>query len=365
MTIATGVLEMKTVNVLSSTRRGEWDGFLSASPDSTFYHTYEWTEILRIGAGIVPSFWGLWLDGELSVIWPCFVIPAFGGKLLYSPSTDGAPLVKSGVKLDCLNDIVQYAFATARKQGVLHWSFDVPTKSYFVNLAPGLGFESSSSPRCTYNVDTALPSETLWKRLASVTRTAVRQARKNSLEIKSSSEHDEFAAFFSIYQSTMRRRQLTALRDPGSLATWLMRLTEEGKTKLFVATYRGDIVAGVLLLLYKKRAHWWLGASLPDSWKLRPNELLMWNVIEWASNFGYYNLELGGTPSRETHGLNTFKRHLGGERVELVRFTLPVNHLKDQLSTSLVGMYRKVKQHGLVPQFFTDRVLKRRNAWFD
>jgi len=367
VTIATGVLSMKTVSVLGSKERGEWDNFVSVSPGTTFYHTYEWTEILRIGAGIVPSFWGLWLDGELVVVWPCFVIPAFGGKVLsfYSASTDYAPLVKSGVELECLNDVVRYVLSTAKKQEVLHWSFDAPKQSYFLNIAPKLGFASTPSPRCTFTIDTTLPSEALWEQVDRVIRRAVRRARTRGLEIKASCELDDLTSFLSIYQSTMRRRHLTSLRDPDSLLPLLSQLEKERKAKLFVATDNGKIIAGALLLLHKQRAYGWLAGSQPDSWMLSPNEALIWNQIEWASKLGYSSLDLGGTPSERTHGLHTFKRHFGGEEVELVRFTLPVQHLKDAFCTTLVQTYRKVKQHGLVPGLFTDRVLADGDVWFD
>ena len=358
---------MKTVNVLGLREKEEWDDFISASPDTTFYHTYEWTEILRVGAGIVPSFWGLWLDGALAVIWPCFVVPAFGGKVLsfYSASTDYAPLVRSGVKLECLNEIVQHVLSTAKKQDVLHWSFDAPKHSYFVNIAPNLGFTTAPSPRCTYTVDTTLPSEALWKQLDNKTRRLVRKARTRGLEVKTSREPDDLSSFLSIYQATMRRRHLTSLRDPDALLPLLIQLENEGKAKLFVATSEGKIVAGALLLLHKQRAYGWLAGSNPESWLLSPNEVLIWNQIEWASKLGYSSIDLGGTPSQRTHGLHIFKRHFGGEEVDLMRFTLPVKHLKDAFCSAIVETYRNVKQHGLVPGFLADRVLGDRDVWFD
>ena len=355
---------MVTIDVLTPKHREEWDKFTLASPEATFHHTFDWAETLHVGYGVIPSFWGLWLNSELAAIWPSCLVPAFGGRILFAHSTDGAPVVKEGLNPQLLGSMVAHVLETARKQGVLHWSFDVPQKSYFVKFAPRWAFKSAPSPRCTYTLDTTQEPEILWKRLASEVRTAVRKAKKHGLEAKDSQESDDFTAFLSAYQSTMRRRQLTDFRNPRSLVTLFSGLAHEGKAKLFVATDRNRLVAGVFLLLHKQTAHWWIGGSYPDSWRLRPNELLLWTAIEWASKSGYRHLDLGGTPSRRTHGLNIFKRHLGAERVELTRLTLPINPLKDILTTKLASTYRMFKERGLIPRSLADMIL-RGNLWFD
>jgi CelD/BcsL family acetyltransferase involved in cellulose biosynthesis len=357
---------MKSVNVLALREREEWDNFLSLFPDSTFYDTYEWAEIQRAGAGITPYVLGFWQDGELVAIWPSFIIPYFGGNVLSCyAATNSAPLVKDGVTLECLNEIVEYVVSDATKRyDILHWSFDAPRDSYFTNLAGMLGFSRTPSPRCAYSLDTTFTSDVLWKKLASQARNAVRRARRSSLEVKISAESDDIAAFLSIFQSTMERARgfHGYVRHPDSLLPLLVRLESEQKMKLFVAADDGNVVAGVLLLLHKQNVHWWLGGSYQESWSLRPNELLMWSVIEWASESGYHKLDLGANPSDQAHGLNTFKRHLGAEKSELVRFTLPVMHLKDVVCTNLVGAYAKAKQWGLVPRFLAPRS---RDARFD
>ena len=338
---------MATAGLLSSTQRKEWDDFVSRSQESTFYHSFDWTELVSIGAGNVPSYWGLWLDGDLAVVWPCFLTRAFGGNLLNFPySTNGAPILKDNSDLDSLDEVVKYAVRAGKRQNVLHWSLDVPKQSPFANIAPRLGFECSPSPRCTYNVDTTLDSEVLWNRVGHSAKTAVRKARANGLVVDASNEPADIASFLSLYQSTMQRRQLTHLRDVDSLAPLLQRLGEQGKTKLFVAMDGGTIIAGALLLLHKHKAHGWLGTSTPESWSRRPNELLIWTAIEWCSNCGYHNLELGGTPSDPKHGLNIFKRHLGRK----TRGTRPLGTPRQLLEKRVLHRTRRHLSWGQTPR---------------
>jgi len=359
---------MKSVNVLGPQEREEWDNFISLLPDSTFYDTYEWTEIQRAGAGITPFFLGFWKDNELAAVWPSSIIPAFGGNVLscYS-TTNAAPLAKGAVTLDCLNDIVEYVLSDAKKYDILHWSFNAPRDSYFTNFADKLGFSSAPSSECTWRLDTAFTSDVLWKKLASQARTAIRKAKKSGLEVKISSEPDDMATFlFDIFPSTVERAQgLYGFRHPDSMLPLLIKLENEQKVKLFVAADNRKLVAGALFLLHKQNVHWWIGGSYPESWGLRPNELLMWSVIEWASERGYHTLDLGPAPSDQAHGLNTFKRHLGAERLELVRFTLPVKRLKDAVCTNLVGAYTKAREWGLVPSLVASRFPRSKDVRFD
>jgi len=359
---------MKSVKVLGLQDKEEWDDFISVLPDSTFYDTYEWAEVMRAGAGITPFFLGFWKDKELAAIWPSSIVPAFGGNVLscYS-TTNGAPIVKDRATLDCVNDIVEYVLSDAKKYDILHWSFETPRDSYFTNFADMLGFSSAPSSRCTWRLDTTLTSDVLWKKLASQARTAIRRAKKSSLEVKSSAEPDDMATFlFRIFPSTVERaRGLYGFRHPDSVLPLLIRLVNEQKMKLFLAADNGKAVAGALFLLHKQNVHWWIGGSYQESWGLRPNELLMWSVIEWASESGYHNLDLGPAPSDQAHGLNTFKRHLGAEKSELVRFTLPVRHLKDTVCTNLVGAYTKARHWGLVPSFLASRTNRGRDVQFD
>jgi len=359
---------MKSVNVLGLREREEWDDFISVLPDSTFYDTYEWAEILRAGAGITPFFLGFWKDKKLAVIWPSSIVPAFGGNVLscYS-TTNAAPLVKDGVTLECLNDIVEYVLSDAKKYDLLHWSFEAPRGSYFTNFADMLGFSDAPSSRCTWRLDTTFTSDVLWKKLASQARTAVRRAKKSSLEVRISAESDDLDTFlFHIFPSTVERaRGLYGIRHPDSLLPLLIRLENEQKMKLFLAAHNGKMVAGALFFLHKQNVHWWIGGSYPGSWGLRPNELLMWSVIEWASECGYHNLDLGPAPSDQAHGLNTFKRHLGAEKLELVRFTLPVRRLKDAVCSNLVGAYTKAREWGLVPSLVASRFPRSKDVRFD
>jgi hypothetical protein len=347
--LAFGVL---LVDRLVSKYRHEWEIFTSTCGEASFYHTYEWDRLLRLGfKDENPLSWGLWLDGELAAIWPTSVVPGFMGRVLYSipHSTYGAPITRDGFDPTLLRYLVAHVLDVSSKEGMLHWSVDLPRNSRYVEVMSLSGFRTESCPICAFSIDTSVDTDVLWKQLASETRTAVRKARKLGLEVRESSEREELRKYSHICELTMERHHKSA---PSWEFFDLLHsiLIGKGRARLFLATSQSKIVAGLILFIHNQIAHWWSGASLQDSWKMRPNELLLWHAIEWASNSGIRSLDLGSTPSDRDSGQNLFKRHLGAERIDLVRLTLPVDRTKDLLFATTLNTYHQFKRRGAIPR---------------
>ena len=345
---------MQAVTVLDATNRREWEQLISSCKQSTFFHTFDSATLFRC-MGQTPVHWGLWLDGELAVVWPTHLLSAFGGKVLRV----SAPATIEGVDATQLHRLVSHIVDATKKEGAFHWSADIRVDSPFLELAPRCGFESWPSRMCTYVVNTTVGHDLLWKQLASVARTGVRQARKHGLDVKQAQDPEDIRTFISIYHSTMERLHAPDYSNDESLVSLLSVLIPEGKAKLFTAHDRESMVAGLVLLLHKQTAYWWIGGSTAESWKMRPNELLLWSIMEWASNSGLREFDLGGAPVRRGHGLHLFKRHLGGQRVDMTHLHLPLNAMKDFLVDSLVSSGIRLYESGLVPRRISSLVLKK------
>jgi len=356
---------MLLVEALTSKHRSEWEQFTSTCPEATFFHTYEWEKMLHLGVRTERAkYWGLWLDDELVAIWPTSVVPAFGGLILYSlpHSNFGAPIIKKGVDIALLHEMIPPIHEEAKNHGVLHWATDVRKESGLLGNARHWGFDVRPSSKCTFTIDTSLKADLIWERFHSEVRTAVRKAKKLEVEVSESRELEGLNDYFQIYRSTMKRHGRMGLNWQ-FLAMVHSVLVEDGKARVFLARNRGHVIAGIILLLHRANAYWWSGASLAESWRMRPNELLMWHALEWASNSGIRSFDLGLTPAEKTSGLNLFKRHLGGEQIGFVRLTLSINRLRDFLATSIVNCYRKFDDLGLIPRILIDHLQPR--VWFD
>jgi len=356
---------MLLVEALTSEHRSEWEQFTSTCPEATFFHTYEWQKMLQLGVrNERPKYWGLWLDDELVAIWPTSVVPAFGGLVLYSlpHSNFGAPIIKEGANIALLHELISPIYKQAKNQGVLHWATDVQKESGLLGNARHWGFDIRPSSKCTFTIDASLGADLIWKRLSNKVRNAVRGARKLEVKVSESRELEGLNDYFQIYKSTMKRHGRMGL-DWQFFVMMHSSLVKDRKARVFLASDHGRVIAGIILLLHRGNAYWWSGASLSESWRMNPNELLLWHALEWASNSGIRSFDLGLTPAEETSGLNLFKRHLGGERIDLVRLTLPINRVRNLLATGIVNCYRKLNDLGLVPRILIDHLQPR--VWFD
>jgi CelD/BcsL family acetyltransferase involved in cellulose biosynthesis len=234
--------------------------------------------------------------------------------------------------------------------------------SFLIKLMPEYGFQATPSPNCTFVIDTSLDPSLLWKRINGYSRNRVRKARNQGVEVWESAKPSELSSYFSIYRSTMHRHGRKGL-DYEFFDLVHGLLMGKGKARLFLASHQGRIVAGIIVLVHSGKAHAWTGGSLQDSWKVSPNELLIWHIIEWASNSGISHLDLGPTPKERGSGQNLFKRHLGAKQIDFVSFGLSVDRTRDRLVSDLVRTYRRLDRCGLVPRRLGK--LLQRNVWAD
>jgi lipid II:glycine glycyltransferase (peptidoglycan interpeptide bridge formation enzyme) len=79
-------------------------------------------------------------------------------------------------------------------------------------------------------------------------------------------------------------------------------------------------VATSIELIYKDILYGWYGGVDRSYSKFVPNELLMWNILEWGANKGLRVYDFGGAgrPDEE-YGVRDFKAKFGGNLVSYGR----------------------------------------------
>ena len=99
--------------------------------------------------------------------------------------------------------------------------------------------------------------------------------------------------------------------------------------RLFLATYEGKVLAGIMIFALGQRAWYMYGASSNEHRNLMPNYLLQWEAIRWAKDRGCMTYDLWGIPDEEEEvleseftkrsdglwGVYRFKRGFGGQVV--------------------------------------------------
>jgi len=104
-----------------------------------------------------------------------------------------------------------------------------------------------------------------------------------------------------------------------------------GLARLFLASYRGEVLAGLMAFALGRRAWYLYGASSNEHRDRMPNYLLQWEAIRWAKEKGCLTYDLWGIPDEDQDalergflkrcdglwGVYRFKRGFG---VRLVRY---------------------------------------------
>lgn len=186
----------------------------------------------------------------------------------------------------------------------------------------------------TYVLDLSLDEDTLSRQLDGKRRNGVLCAVRRGLEVRETGT-DDIPRFYEVLQATHQRLGLLPPLPMDDL------LVPETNRKLFVAYHEGRCVAGTILR-YQHRglAEYSENASLPEFWRLRPNDLLLWRGIIWAKRVGCRALNFAGH--------NTFKKEFGGRLhpVFLFRLDKTFLRLRDQrewLELLAGRLYRTVR----------------------
>jgi hypothetical protein len=125
-------------------------------------------------------------------------------------------------------------------------------------------------------------------------KSSVSKARRSGVEILQSKTKDEVDAFYRLYIDTMERNKATrAYMFSREFFNDAFRLLHES-INLFSAWYRGQIIAASLFLAKGDIVHYYLSGSAADYLFLCPNNLLLYEVMEWAREQGHSVLNLGG-----------------------------------------------------------------------
>jgi hypothetical protein len=249
-----------------------------------------------------------------------------------TPYGFGGPLLSDPGAADAIG--LLHEFDTQYRQ----WCCAQGVAAEFVCLHPLLGnhawmAESGIAPIAPAKevvvIDLQRPPQALWGDLSRGTRSSVQRARRSGIEVRQvEPDAETLAVFQRLYLQTMQRRQAQArwFYPDSYIPSCVRHMGPEGSA-LFFASYDGAPAAAYLLLFDARSAYYHIGASDERWLHLRPNNLLMYETIQWARIRGLTRYHLGGgVSSAENDSLLRFKSSYGGRRATLYTYGRILNH---------------------------------------
>ena len=288
-----------------------WDAFVRSREDATVFHLSAWAEVLERSYGHHPRYLALegpsGLDGVLPLMLTRGILK--GRRLRSLPVVNAAgPLATNDAAL------AQLLKAACDATGA------EAAKSLLVRSRRG-GLEQLD-PRLTaipkhpvWLAEVPPPGEVdlkLWKKHSRNLYRSVNKALAAGLTFREAEGREDLRAWYDLYLATMRKRR-TLPRSWRQLETARRLLEPTGEFRLFVVEQGGRMLAGVVTHPFGHTVELLYNGSDPAALELRPNHLLNWGVLGWASVEGYRYLDIGD--AREGGQLARFKAQFKAEPV--------------------------------------------------
>jgi hypothetical protein len=161
--------------------------------------------------------------------------------------------------------------------------------------------------RRTTAVDLTQSIEEIQRGYAASNLRNIKKAEKSGLHVIEGHAEEHLGHFVDLYYETMDRNRADDLYYfDRAYFEGQMQDTPLSRSRLLFVRHEGELIAGVLLLVGHRYAHYHLGASRSAALDLRPNNLLFHHMIRHARAAGAQWLHLGGG-YQEDDGLMRFK----------------------------------------------------------
>ena len=284
--------------------------YVSRFPHATIFHHPLWMDLLADCYGYRPDFLALQDgNGSVSVGLPVMrVSDPFGGRRAIA-----LPFSDFCAPLGAANESTLSAFVRALEQ----WRIQNHLAQVQVRwpLPPQNGVFAHGAFLQHLTPLTGNPSEVFRTFRKTQVQRHIRQAERLGVTTHWGVSRDDLSSFYGLHIRTRRRLGVPVQPKRFFQLLW-ERLIQRGMGFILLAYQKEQLLAGALFLHLNKTLSYKFGASVPEHWKLRPNDLIFWHAIQWGCRNGYQILDWGRT-DLDNDGLRDFKRGWGSKEETL------------------------------------------------
>jgi len=223
-----------------------------------------------------------------------------------------------------VNEILSALETYCKENRIIAGEIWLPEHWEFVEILRGRGYKLTGKIN-EYIVDVNKPAEKLWQCIHHNKRRNIKKAMKEGVQIVQSSHQQDVPLFYKLLKASSKRRGFPIY--PFSWFETIWNLCASNSTaQMFFAKWKGKTLAGVFTVRHGKTLYAVAAGSLSEGWKVRPNDLLHWKVMEWACNQRMHKYHMGyvvdplPTEDSEAWGIWRWKREWKGELKKILIF---------------------------------------------
>jgi CelD/BcsL family acetyltransferase involved in cellulose biosynthesis len=280
-----------------------WDRFVEQHPEGRFCQLWGYKRVLEEAVGYDCVYLNIVSHGERVGLFPSIAVRRGSRRLVSQPFNEyGGPLTQ-GLSERQHRMLPELFMQVAAEEGCRA-----------IEIRGGIGCEAiAQSELCRkhplhfYGSLELAPKEQLWRKsLTHEARKDVARAEREGLETEIHRGMNAIGGcFYELYLKSMKR-----LGVPPHSYRFFATLAEEFGTRLIAAwvALKSATVAVLLGAITGNRLHVFVTASDSGVWRMRPNDLAYWRLIEWAASAGFKTFDFG---SARYPGQIQFKKKWG------------------------------------------------------
>jgi len=220
----------------------------------------------------------------------------------------------------------------------------------------GAGFEATNQAKW-HGVDLQREPDDIWDSLHPSARRSIRKARAGGVTVREAESREDLRAFFELHLR-LRKYKYQLLAQPYRFFEHIWdAFIAPGDGALMLAVVDDEIIGGVMFLEWNDALCYKFNASSAEHLALRPNDLVVWEGIEFGRRKGLRYLDFGLSDS-EQEGLVRYKRKFATEEREIYFFEHPPQGSPseaDQAMRALLPQLTEIFVDERVPDEITER----------
>jgi len=328
---------------LSENDAEEWNNFVENASDTSLYHVWEWGEILSSTYGYQRYYLSALHEERMVGVLPIIHVKSrlFGNRLISLPFCEyGGPLVvpesDDRKRKQVIIALLEAAIRLAKTLCVEYVEIRKPRIEDAEKLMKSRSF-TTLRQYVTFRIDLTKEPDEIWASIHKTTRKSIRKALKNEVTVKEVEDEEQLTAFYTLYLRDMKRHG----SPPHKYALFKILFDffqASSQMRVLLAEYKGTVIGGRIVFCDSKSIFCWNSISDIRYRNLNPNNLLLWETIEWGLRNHYFRLELGRTRKETT--IYDFKKCWGGEEIPLIEYFYFIRSKKRTLPDPTQRKYR-------------------------
>jgi hypothetical protein len=309
-----GGLEIKSVG--PSLER-EFESYVNARPDASFYHTLEWRDVLVAGLRLAPRYLAAVGGRTLKGVLPLCVVESlyFGRRLVSLPYCRHLPILADGEAEAAA--LIRRAVSLAAELGCRTLELRTGTLDRTPDAFARIEHFAD------YRLGTAGGLEAVMsggRRMSC--RQSVRRAVRDGLAVGAGHGPDDYRMFHDLVRETRRRQGAPAL--PFEFYRGMCHAAARGApVRLYLCRRDAEPVAGCIVVRSAGAAHMFdaVSTSRREVLRTRPNHLLVWQALRDAISDGVPVFDFGPN-HRANARLSAYKMSWGAQEQVVPHYVL-------------------------------------------